>query len=97
MKYYIIHITYVVPLETVVEHTPNHRAHLKNYYDKGILLFSGPRVPRTGGILFARSEELSVIEEMVSTDPFKTTGTADYEIIEINPVMWAELLNNVFG
>jgi uncharacterized protein YciI len=97
MKYYIIHITYVVPLETVVERTPEHREHLKSYYDKGVMLFSGPRVPRTGGILFAKAEELSTIEEMVNTDPFKTTGTANYEIIEMNPVMWAEELNNLFG
>ena len=97
MKYYIINISYVVPFETVVERTPEHRAYLKTNYDKGIMLFSGPREPRTGGVLFARAEERSVIEEMIAGDPFNTSGTAKYEIIEIKPVMWAEELNKLFG
>ncbi len=96
MKYFLINLTYVVPLEKVQEITPEHRAYLKTNYDAGILLFSGPRVPRTGGVLFARAEDISVINEMIANDPFKTRGIAEYEIIEIAPVMWAEGLNKIF-
>ncbi|MDP4218883.1 MAG: YciI family protein [Bacteroidota bacterium] len=96
MKYYIINLQYTKPMTEVQETTPEHRAYLKTKYDEGILLFSGPRVPRTAGVLFGRAENLSVIEEMIAADPFKKKGIAEYEIIEIAPAMWAEDLNNIF-
>ena len=96
MKYFLIQITYVQPIEVVESHTPAHRAYLRTQYDAGILLFSGPRVPRTGGYLFGRAEDKSVIEKMVASDPFHTTGTANYEIIEIAPTIWAEQLKSIF-
>lgn len=96
MKYFLINLTYTVQLEKVQEITPEHRAYLKTNYDAGILLFSGPYVPRTGGVLFAKAEDNSVIEAMIANDPFKTKGIAEYEIIEIAPVMWAEGLNKIF-
>ena len=96
MKYFLINLTYVVPLEKVVENTPDHRAYLKTNYDAGILLFSGPRVPRTGGVLFAKAEDASTIEQMIANDPFKIRGISEYEVIEIAPVMWAEGLNKIF-
>ena len=96
MKYFVINIHYLVPLEKVSEITPEHRAYLKSKYDEGILLFSGPRVPRTAGFLFARAEESSVIFQMIAHDPFKLKEIAEYEVIEIAPVMWAEGLNKIF-
>lgn len=97
MKYYIIHITYVVPLERIQELTPSHREHLAEYYRRGLLLFSGPRVPRTGGILVARAESEDAINAMIDADPYKLNQAALYEVIEMNPVLWAEDLNKIFG
>ena len=96
MKYFLINLKYIVPIEKVQEITPEHRAYLKTNYDAGILLFSGPRVPRTAGVLFGRAEDISFIEKMIAGDPFKTKGIADYEIIEIAPAMWAAELNKIF-
>ncbi len=96
MKYFIINLQYTKPIAEVAEITPEHRAYLKINYDAGILLFSGPRVPRIGGVLFAKAEDASIIEKMIAADPFKTKGIAEYEIIEIAPVMWAEGLNKIF-
>lgn len=81
----------------MVEITPEHREYLKVQYEAGRLIFSGPRVPRTGGILFAQAEDVSEIEAMIAGDPFKTKGIAEYEVIEIAPVMWKEELNKIFG
>lgn len=97
MKYFLINITYVVPLEKVVEITPAHRDYLKLQYEAGRLIFSGPRVPRTGGVLFAKAEDISEIQAMIAGDPFKTEGIAEYEVVEIAPVMWKEELNKIFG
>lgn len=80
----------------VSEITPEHRAYLKTKYDEGILLMSGPRVPRTAGVLFARAEDRSIIDTMIAHDPFNIKDIASYEVIEIAPVMWAPELNNIF-
>jgi len=97
MKYFLIHINYIVPIDKVIEVTPEHRVYLKTQYDAGRLLFSGPRVPRTAGVLFARAADISQIDDMIAADPFKTQGIGDYEVIEISPAMWAQELNKIFG
>ncbi len=96
MKYYLINLRYIAPMAQVEEHTVAHRAYLRTKYDAGILLFSGPRVPRTAGVLFGRAEDIGVIESMIAADPFKITGTADYEIIEVGITTWAAELDGVF-
>jgi uncharacterized protein YciI len=96
MKYFVITTIYIAPMEKVVEITPEHRAYLQTQYDSGIMLFSGPLVPRTGGLLFAKADGISVIEKMISNDPFRIKGIADYAIIETTPVMWAPELNKIF-
>ncbi len=96
MKYYLINLHYIVPMAQVEEHTVAHRAYLRTQYDAGILLFSGPRVPRTGGVLFGRAENIGVIETMIAADPFKTTGTAEYEIVEVALTTWVPEMDGVF-
>lgn len=96
MKYFLIHLTYAKPIEVVQEFTPSHRAYLRTKFDEGILLFSGPRVPRTGGVLFGKAEDVSVIDNMIASDPFKVNGVADYEVIEIAPTTWAEQIKAGF-
>jgi uncharacterized protein YciI len=97
MKYFLINTTRVASMEQVEEMTPKHRAYLKTQYDAGIMLFSGPRVPRTGGVLFARGEDISVIENMIAADPFKTTDTMSYEVVEMAPTQWSAELTQLFG
>ena len=97
MKYYIIHITYVVPQNEVDQIRPEHREYLKLFYDKGILLFSGPRIPPTGGILVAKAENDDAIGQMIADDPFNVKGIASYEIVEMKPAMWATELAPIFS
>jgi uncharacterized protein YciI len=96
MKFFLIHLTYSKPIEVVQSHTDAHRAYLRTKYDEGILLFSGPRVPRTGGVLFGKAEDVSVIENMIASDPFRVNDIADYEIIEIAPTTWAQQIKSAF-
>lgn len=96
MKFFLIQLTYVKPIEVVQEFTDRHRAYLRTQFDAGILLFSGPRVPRTGGVLFGKAEDISVINSMIAADPFKTNGVAEYEVIEIAPTTWAPSIASAF-
>ena len=84
---YIVILTYKKPSEDIERVTVPHRAFLDTLYAQNILLISGPQVPRTGGILVARSGQTKdELMEILKGDPFYTEGIADYNIIEFNPV-----------
>jgi len=84
---YIVILTYKKPIEDIERVTVPHRAFLDTLYAQNILLISGPQVPRTGGILVARSGQTKdELMEVLKGDPFYTEGIADYNIIEFNPV-----------
>lgn len=96
MKFFLIHMTYTKPIEVVQEFTNSHRAYLRTKFDEGILLFSGPRVPRIGGVIFGKADDVSVIEKMIAADPFRTNDIADYEVMEVAPTTWAQSVAGAF-
>lgn len=96
MKNFLIFIRYKQPLEVVEQHTPEHREYLKTQYAQDRLLMSGPLVPRTAGVLWGQAPEKENILEMMKGDPFYIHGVADWEILEFDPVMFAESLRSVF-
>lgn len=48
---FIVLLTYVKPLEQVDTHIEAHKVFLDQYYTQGKFLASGPKVPRTGGVI----------------------------------------------
>ena len=86
MKHFIINIKYIVPLSKIDEILPEHRKFLQTGYDKGLLLFSGPINPRTGGIVAARSETIDQIKIFFQKDPYNINKCTEYEFIEFDPV-----------
>ena len=86
MKHFLIEIKYVVPLEKIDEILPEHRIFLQTGYDKGLLLFSGPRNPRTGGMVAARAESDREIKSFFEKDPYKINNCAEYSFVEFDPV-----------
>ncbi|MEG5897315.1 hypothetical protein UXO98_23760, partial [Enterobacter chengduensis] len=69
---------------------------LKKGYSEGIFLASGRRIPRNGGVILAKSENLASLEERLREDPFQRLKLATAEIIPFEPSMKAEFLGNVF-
>jgi uncharacterized protein YciI len=96
MKNFLILIKYKVPLEIVEQHTAAHREYLKTQYASGRVLMSGPLVPRTAGLLWAQAQTREEVQSMIDSDPFQKNGVANWEVIEFNPVMYADTLNRVF-
>ncbi len=92
MKHFLIEITYTAPLEQVQAHTAAHRQHLQTGYDQGLLLWSGPLSPRTGGRVMARAETREQLEAFLARDPFLLKGVASHTLLEIVPVMYQPLL-----
>jgi hypothetical protein len=43
-------------------------------------------VPLTGGLILARAESPEEVWKMLGEDPFHTSGSAEYEVLEFQPV-----------
>lgn len=94
MKYFIIEIIYIVPLEDIEKTTLEHRTFLRKLYDEKLILMSGPKVPRSGGIVICRAESIEVAVNLFKVDPYQKKGLAEYRIIEFKPLNHQEFLND---
>ena len=76
-------LRYRRPLEEVLVATEEHRSYLRALRDQGVLLASGPQVPRNGGALLLRvpdDDAARALERVRDGDPFVKQGLAQYEV-----------------
>jgi uncharacterized protein YciI len=92
MKHFIIDIDYRIPADQLADVTVEHRSFLKTGYQQGFLLFSGPKVPKTGGIIVARANTADQLVEFFHNDPYQLRGVASYHFIEFDPVFNQDFL-----
>ncbi|MFW5489910.1 MAG: YciI family protein [Desulfovibrio sp.] len=86
---FIVNLTYIAPLETIDALLEEHIAFLKAGYAEGVLMASGRKVPRNGGVILARAESREALDKILSRDPFYREKAAEYEITEFIPTMTA--------
>ena len=79
---FIVSLTYVKPLEVIDSLLEEHVAWLKANYAAGVLLASGRKVPRTGGVILARAESREALDAVLAGDPFYREGAARYDVTE---------------
>ena len=94
MKHFIIDLQYTAPIEIINQVVDQHRQFLQTGYDKGWLLFSGPKEPRTGGVIVARAPSLEDIEEFFDMDPYKTQNCARHSFFEFDPVKYQSFIKD---
>lgn len=82
---FIISLEYKVSLEQVTEHLDAHRTFLDECYEAQYFVASGPKEPRSGGIIIARASSQQELAELLSKDPFCIHGIADYQITLFHP------------
>lgn len=92
MKHFIIEIIYNVPFERISFLVEKHRTFLQNGYNEGIFLYSGPMVPKEGGIVAARAESLEILKKFMDNDPYKLEELAEHRYIEFEPVKYNNIL-----
>lgn len=80
---FILSLTYKKPTEEADKHMAAHMEWVKKGYADGMFLASGRKVPRTGGVVFAKGER-ATIEAYFAADPFTIHEIADYDIAEVN-------------
>jgi uncharacterized protein YciI len=85
---FIVMIHYKKSLEVVDEYLVAHRAYLEVGYQKDYFIASGPRNPRTGGIILSQLNDREKLIEILNQDPFQLNDIVEYEIIEFNPVKY---------
>ncbi|PWC12710.1 hypothetical protein B4923_09240 [Brenneria roseae subsp. americana] len=88
---FIVSLTYNKPIEEVEAHLEGHIEWLKRHYAQGIFVASGRKIPRTGGVIFAKTMDRQSLESVLAEDPFN--AVADYEIIEFAPSMTTDALD----
>jgi uncharacterized protein YciI len=97
MKHFVVEIIYKAPIDKIEEVLEKHREFLDEGYKKGMLLMSGPQVPRIGGIVIARAESMEALAEYFSNDPYLSEGLAHYQYIEFNPVKNDKIISEWIG
>lgn len=94
MKHFIVEITYRIPVEQLGETVGEHRKFLQTGYDRGLLLCSGPQVPRTGGMVVARAGSVDDLRAFFKGDPYAIKGLATYRFVEFEPVKYQPFLQD---
>lgn len=77
---FIVELTYVRPLAEADAHLEAHRGFLAEQYANGVFLASGPKEPRTGGVILARAGSVEELEAVLAQDPFQAHGVAEYRV-----------------
>ena len=90
---FVFHSVYLKPIEEVDLHLPAHRAFLKDLYDRGITVCSGPQVPRTGGLIMLKAVNPAAALRIMQDDPYVIHGVAEYSMIEFEVKSCAEAFN----
>lgn len=82
---FLVDLTYVKPFEEIDPLIDDHYAFLDRHYANGTFLASGPKVPRTGGVIIARGKDRAALETILAEDPFSKAKVADYTVTEFVP------------
>jgi uncharacterized protein YciI len=83
---FVLIARYTKPAEEVDRLLDGHRAWITRNMKAGTILLTARQVPLTGGLILARGESPEEIWEMVGEDPFHSSGSAQYEVLQFQPV-----------
>jgi uncharacterized protein YciI len=99
MRYFVLEGTHLIPFEQIPSELKDaHQDFLKKGMDAGTFLFSGPKIPATGGFLVARAESLEALHDHLAGEPFTSNGVMTFSsATEFFPRQNAAALNDWFG
>lgn len=97
MNVFLLISNYVKPLPEVDRVLPAHREFLERYYAAGTFIVSGPRNPRTGGVIVARAHSRDEVQAILAQDPFFIEGVSEYEILEFSATKHSEAWEHLFS
>lgn len=84
---FLIDLKYIKPLDQVDALMAQHVEFLKGCYNRHEFVCSGPKQPRTGGIILANMNCLEEVWALIKTDPFYMHQVAEFTVTEFKPWM----------
>jgi len=81
----LIELKFTVPLTEVDKYLRAHREFLDTHYAYGNFLVSGPKDPRTGGVIVALLDDLEKVKAIMKQDPYYLVGIAEYSYMKFQP------------
>jgi uncharacterized protein YciI len=87
---YVLSLDYIAPLDEVDRVRDAHMAWIAEQYAARRFVFSGAKVPRTGGVIVARAMPRDELDDVIASDPFTREGVAAYEVLEFAATTTAE-------
>ncbi len=92
---FMVVLKYLVNLEEIDKHRPEHLEFLSSLYATHTLIVSGPQVPRTGGVLLAKAHSRGELEEALKSDPFAIHQLAEYQIYQFEPTKMNDMFEHI--
>mgnify|MGYP000500925826 CR=1 FL=1 len=92
---FLVSLSYKAPIEEIERALPDHVRFLERCYADKCFLMSGPKKPRTGGVILAVAETEETLWQILKQDPFWRLELADYEVTEWLPNRSAEALEGL--
>ncbi|WCB97049.1 hypothetical protein DSM104299_05820 [Baekduia alba] len=89
---FVLSLTYIVDLEEVDRVRDDHLAWISTQYEAGRFIASGPKVPRTGGVILAKAMPRDELDEVIASDPFTREGIATYNVAQFTATTTADEL-----
>ena len=94
---FVFSLHYLAPLDEIDALLPAHREWLAAQRDAGHFLAWGRKVPRDGGMIFARASSREEAERLANSDPFVVAGAARSDVIEFDPAFVVPGLEQLRG
>ena len=85
----LVSLHYTVPIDQIDAYLEPHRALLNDLAARGIIICSGPKKPRTGGVILMNVDSINAAQHILSADPFMQQNLATYDYTEFTPVKCA--------
>ncbi|MEZ5716498.1 MAG: YciI family protein [Paracoccaceae bacterium] len=82
---FAVDIEYSVPFGEVEKVLDPHMAFVRRAYDEGRFLASGPKEPRTGGMVIMMAPSLEDAQAYLAADPFVTEKVAAVKLTAFKP------------
>ena len=86
---FIVTLTYLKPVAEIDALMHDHVEWLEGGYADGLFVASGRRIPRTGGVILARSGDEQALRDKLARDPFVIHGAARCDVVEFTASMTA--------
>ncbi len=91
---FAITVTFTQPLAEVEKYMDAHRNFLDEALKSGVLLISGGRNPKVGGMIVCKFWSMDEAQAFVHQDPLCVADVADYDVVEFTPSRCAEAIKD---